>query len=125
MRRSAISCNSTMKASVKDYFLLHLLLLFYSVGGICSKLAGRESFLSLRFILFYGGLLVIMLVYAVGWQQIIKRMPLTTAYSNKAVGLLWSTLWGVLLFQEHLTLRMVIGAVIVLCGVVMVVRADE
>lgn len=114
-----------MKASVKDYLLLHLLLLFYSAGGICSKLAGREAFLSARFVLLYGGLLVITLVFAVGWQQIIKRMPLTTAYSNKAVSLLWSTLWGVLLFQERLTLRMVIGALVVLCGVVLVVRADE
>lgn len=114
-----------MKTSIKSFALLHLLLLFYSLGGVCSKLAGREQVLSVRFILLYGGLLFVMFVYAVGWQQIIKRMPLTTAYSNKAVGLLWSTLWGVLLFHEHLTLRMVIGAVIVLCGVVMVVRADE
>ena len=102
-----------------------LLLLFYSVGGVCSKLAGREAFLSFRFILLYGGLLIITLAFAVAWQQIIKRMPLTTAYSNKAVSLLWSTLWGILIFNERLTLRMVIGALIVLCGVVMVVRADE
>ena len=114
-----------MRASVRDYALLHLLLLFYSVGGICSKLAGRESFMTLRFFLFYGGLLLIMLIYAFGWQQLIKRMPLTTAYSNKAVGLLWSTLWGVLFFQEKLTVRMVIGALVVLCGVVIVVKADE
>ena len=114
-----------MKATVKDYFLLHLLLLIYSFGGVCSKLAGKGEVLSLHFVLFYGGVLAITLVFAVGWQQLIKRMPLTTAYSNKAVGLIWSTLWGVLLFQEKLTLRMVIGAVIVICGVVMVVKADE
>ena len=114
-----------MKTSAKNFLLLHLLLLFYSVGGICSKLAGREQLLSFRFILLYGGLLFILLVYAVGWQQLIKRMPLTTAYSNKAVGLLWSTLWGVLLFQERLTLRMGIGAVVVICGVILVVKADE
>ncbi len=113
-----------MKTSAKNFTLLHLLLLFYSLGGICSKLAGREPLLSFRFVLLYGGLLFIMLVYAVGWQQLIKRMPLTTAYSNKAVGLLWSTLWGVLLFQEHLTLRMVIGAAVVVCGVILVVKAD-
>ena len=113
------------KPTIKDYSVLHLLLLFYSLGGICSKLAGKQPFLSLKFILLYGIMLVIMLGYAFFWQQIIKRMPLTTAYSNKAVGLLWGTLWGVLFFNEQLTLRMVIGALIVLCGVVMVVRADE
>ncbi len=113
------------KTSIKDYALLHLLLFIFSIGGICSKLAGREPFLSPKFILLYGGLLLIMFIYAVGWQQIIKRMPLTTAYSNKAVNLIWGILWGVLLFQERLTLRMVIGAVVVLAGVLLVVKADE
>ena len=114
-----------MKALLKDMLLLHLLLLIYSLGGICSKLAGAESVFSFRFFLLYCGVLAIMAVYAIGWQQIIKHLPLTTAYSNKAVGLLWSTLWGVLFFQEQITLRMVFGAFIVLIGVVMVVRADE
>jgi len=113
------------RASFGDYALLHLLLLFGSLGGICSKLAGREALLSLRFILLYGALLAILFIYAIEWQQIIKRMSLTTAYSNKAVGLLWNTLWGVLLFNEHLTPRMVIGVLVVLCGVVMVVKANE
>lgn len=113
------------QASFKDYAILHLLILFYSFGGICSKLAGREKLLSLRFVLLYGGVLAILFVYAIGWQQLIKRMPLTTAYSNKAVGLIWGILWGILFFEEKLTLRMVIGALVVLCGVVMVVRADE
>ena len=114
-----------MKSSAKSFFLLHLLLLVYSFGGVCSKLAGRESFLSLRFIMLYGSLLAVTLFFALGWQQIIKRMPLTTAYSNKAVGLFWSTLWGMLLFHEQLTLRMVVGALIVISGVIIVVKADE
>ena len=82
-------------------------------------------FLSPRFIILYGGLLLTLFLYAIGWQQVIKHMPLTTAYSNKAIGLLWSTLWGILFFDEHLSIRMVFGALIVLCGVVIVVRADE
>lgn len=114
-----------MKTKIKDFSILHLLLLISSLGGICTKLAGREQFLSLKFILLYGGVLLVLFLYAIGWQQIIKRIPLTTAYSNKAVGLLWATLWGILFFDEQLTLRMVIGAIVVLCGVWMVVRADE
>ena len=115
----------SMKTTYRDFIFLHLLLMLNSAGGVCSKLAGREAFLSLRFLLFSGALLAILFIYAIGWQQIIKRLPLTTAYSNKAVGLLWGTLWGVLLFGEHITLRMVLGALVVLCGVLMVVRADE
>ncbi len=114
-----------MKYNIKDYVSLHILLLISSIGGICSKLAGRESFLSLKFIFYYGILLMTLFVYAIGWQQIIKRLPLITAYSNKSVGLLWASLWGMLFFNERLTIKMIIGAAIVLCGVLMVVRADE
>ena len=114
-----------MNSQIRDYFLLHFLLLLTSLGGICSKLAGREKLLSPKFILLYAGLLLILFIYAIGWQQIIKRLPLTTAYSNKAVGLVWGVLWGTLLFHETVTPRMALGAVIVLAGVLMVVRADE
>ena len=41
-------------------------------------------------------------IYAIGWQQVIKRMPLTTAYANKAVTLVWGLVWGLLLFHEQL-----------------------
>lgn len=112
-------------AQIWKYVLLHLLLLFGSLGGICSKLAGREEPLSPPFILLYGGLLAILFVYAIGWQQIIKHIPLTTAYSSKAVGLIWGILWGVLLFHETVTPRMILGAVVVMCGVILMVRADE
>ena len=117
--------NADYRTKFRDYTILHILLLFYSLGGICSKLAAHETFLSFNFILLYGGLLAILFVYAIGWQQIIKRMPLTTAYTNKAVGILWGSLWGILFFGESLTPRMIIGALIVLCGSVMVVKADE
>ena len=110
---------------LKSFAVLQLMILLNSLGGICSKLAGREVFLSARFILLYGGLLMILFVYAIGWQQIIKRMPLTTAYANKAVGIFWTILWGVMLFNEKLTFRMIIGVFVVLCGVMIVVKADE
>ena len=60
---------------------LHLLLLVYSFSGCFSKTAAGQPFLSLKFILLYGGTLVILAVYALGWQQIIKRLPLTTAFA--------------------------------------------
>ena len=103
------------------YILLHFLLVFYSLGGIFSKLASREAFLSQNFLLLYFGVLVILFVYAIWWQQIIKKMPLTTAYMNRAVCILWGILWGVLFFDEHITAQTIIGAVIVMIGVVMAI----
>ncbi len=106
-----------MNLTAKKYLLLHTILLLYSTGGIFSKLAAGETFLSLPFILLYGMQIVILIVYAFGWQQVLKRMPLSTAYANKAVTIVWGGLWGVLLFFEKMTAGKIIGCLIVLGGV--------
>ena len=109
----------------KVYLALHLLLMAYSVSGILSKLAAEQDFLSFKFCLYYAGILAILAVYAIGWQQIIKRMPLTTAFSNKAVTVVWGILWGVLFFGETLTVGKIAGAVLVIGGVVIFAATDE
>ena len=58
-------------------------------------------------------------LYALGWQQVLKKMSLFMAYSGKAVVILWGLLWGVLLFQETITIRKIIGAVIIMFGIVL------
>ena len=108
----------------KWFLLLHVILGVYAGSSVCSKLAARQPFLSVAFILLYG-LMLAALVYAVGWQQVIKHLPLTTAYANKAVTVVWGILLGLAVFGEAVTLRQVIGAAIIICGIVLFVRADN
>ncbi|WP_418710181.1 transporter [Allofournierella sp.] len=103
---------------------LHLLLLVYSFSGCFSKTAAGQPFLSLKFILLYGGTLVILAVYALGWQQIIKRLPLTTAFANKAVTVVWGIVCGALFFGEAITPGKLAGAALIIGGVVLFVKAD-
>lgn len=110
---------------LKPYLILNLILLFYSLGGICSKTASGKPFLSFEFILFYGLVLFILAVYALLWQQIIKKIPLNTAYANKAVTLVWGMVWGAVIFKEHISLANIIGAAIVLAGVLLMVTGGE
>ena len=104
--------------------LMHILFLLYSAGSVCSKIASGEPFMSQKFVLFYSLVLLILVGYAVGWQQVIKHIPLSTAYANKAITVVWGILWGALLFQERVTLGKIVGAVIVLAGVVLYSGAD-
>lgn len=110
-----------MNNNTKTILALNVLLMFFSLGGIFSKLASKQPFLSLKFILCYGALLFIMFVYAIGWQQIIKRLPLTMAYANRAITIVWGIIWGLLFFNEKLNLGKIIGAVIVIAGVLLYV----
>lgn len=109
---------------LKWLIMLHILLGVYSMSGILSKLAGQASFLSIRFILCYAGVIGLLGVYAIGWQQIIKRMDLTTAFANKAVTVVWGIVWGWLFFGEAVTVGKLIGAAVVISGVILYVRAD-
>ena len=114
-----------MNKNTKTILALNVLLMFFSLGGIFSKLASKQPFLSLKFILCYGALLFIMFVYAIGWQQVIKRLPLTMAYANRAVTIVWGIIWGLLFFNEKLNVGKIIGAVIVIAGVLLYVTESE
>ena len=112
-------------SSMRWMILMHVLFLFYSAGSIFSKLAAGEAFMSLKFVLAYGLVIVILACYAVGWQQVIKHLPLSTAYANKAVTIIWGIIWGALLFHERITPGKLIGAIIVLTGIVLYSGAEH
>ncbi len=112
------------RSDAKWIVIMHILLLCYSTEGIISKLAAKEAFLSFRFMMLYGIILLILAVYALGWQQIIKHLPLTSAYANKAVTVVWGIVWGVLVFHEQVTAGKIIGAGLVILGVALYAEAD-
>ncbi|MBQ2959721.1 MAG: transporter [Oscillospiraceae bacterium] len=112
------------KFDKKVFLALHLLLLFYSCSSVLSKLAAGHEFLSLGFLVCYGGMFMILVIYAVGWQQILKHLPLTVAFANKAVTLVWSMVFGALLFQESIKLNQLIGCALAVAGVILFVKED-
>lgn len=114
-----------MKSKVKTIILLHCILAVYSTSTIFSKLAAGQKFLSIKFCLFYVMIILLLGFYAIGWQQIIKRMPLTAAFANKAVTVVWGIIWGFVFFKEPITKGKVIGAVLVILGIVMYALADK
>lgn len=113
------------KINVKVLFLLHMMLMIYSLSGIFSKKAAEVAFLSIPFIVYYGCIIGLLGFYAIGWQQIIKRLPLTTAFANKAVTIVWGIIWGAVFFHEPVTLWKVLGAFLVIVGVVLYSYADK
>lgn len=113
------------KSGALIWVILHILLAVLSLSGVCSKMAAGEKFLSLRWCLFYGMVLLILGIYAIGWQQVIKRLPLTVAYANRAVSVIWGCIFGVIFFSESITPGKIIGGVLVIIGVVLYAIADS
>lgn len=123
--RKDVDLMSERKSKTRLLILLNILLLFYSTGGIFSKLAASEDFFSLKFCIYYVIVIALLGGYALGWQQIIKRMPLTTAFANKAITVVWGFMWGALVFNEKITVGKIIGALLVMAGVVLFSMADR
>lgn len=109
---------------VKDYIKLHIFLIIYSLGTLCSKLASGQEFLSLQFCMYYMSALIILVIYAVAWQQILKKFSLSSAYANKAVTIIWGMVWGRFLFSEEIVFSNILGAFMIIIGIYIVVKSD-
>lgn len=110
--------------SVKWLIILQAVVVIYTTAGIFAKLAAAQPFMSLGFVLLYGAEIGVLGVYALLWQQVIKRVDLSIAYANRAIALIWSMLWAFFLFGEEITPKNMIGVVIVVIGT-MIVNSDH
>lgn len=110
---------------INNYIFLHILLLLFSFCGVFSKMASQYEFLSFKFCIYYFFSLLILGVYAILWQQILKRFSLTTAFFNRAVTIIWGMLWGVIFFSEKISINMIVGSIVVLFGIGLMVKEYE
>ena len=97
------------KISPKLILALQLVVMLYTLSSVAAKMASGQSFLSLPFLIYYG--------------VEIKRCDLSVAYANRSMAILWSLVWTVLFFHESLTVKNIIGVLIVFAGT-MIVNSD-
>ena len=79
-------------SKIKDYIQLHLNILLFSLTSVFSKFASiqynRHGLHSPMFYVFLFLMIANCGIYAIAWQQVIKKFSLSTAYANKSVYLL-------------------------------------
>ncbi|MBQ9007974.1 MAG: transporter [Clostridia bacterium] len=116
-----------MKQTAPRWLLLlalQFIVILYSLSNVMSKIASGYPFLSLPYILAYGGEILLLGIYAILWQQMIRRLNLTTAYASRATALFWSMLWARLFFGETISLPNIIGVILVITGTLVVITDD-
>ncbi len=112
------------QASAADFVKLHLNILLFSFTTVFSKAASvqlNEHGFHSRWLYIFAFLMLLNCgIYALAWQQVIKKFELSIAYANKSVYLIWGQLWAVVIFGEHLTVGNILGLLFVFAGVVVV-----
>lgn len=104
--------------------LIQFSIVIYSLANVAAKLASGYAFFSRPFLIIYGLELLALFIYAVIWQQVIKRIDLSIAYMSRAFSVFWLMLWAVLIFKEKIQISNIIGAALILAGI-LVVNKDE
>lgn len=112
------------KLSPQMALFLQGAVIIYTLAGVCGKLASNHHTLSWGFILWFGCEFLVLAIYAVLWQQIIKRVDLSIAYVNRSLAIIWSMLWAFLLFSEEIRIQNIIGVIIIVAGT-LIVNSDN
>lgn len=95
----------------------------YACTAVFTKMASRYGFLSWNYIVWVLGAVLVMGIYALLWQQVIKRLPLSTAYMFKGTSLVFVLLLSVLLFGEHVSFSNILGSIIIISGIAIFAKA--
>lgn len=114
---------SSSNLTVCSVVILLLVYLFYSTVSIATKFTSLQEFLSLRYFLGLSAVVAMLGVYAVIWQQVLKRIELTTAYMFKGISLIFVLMFSALIFNETITVWNIAGASLIVGGIVLFAKS--
>ena len=103
-----------------SFFLMYVGFFIYSLSSILTKTASFQEFLSWKYIFCFAGIVAVLGIYAILWQQVLKNIPLSVAMSQKPVALILGLFWALIIFKEPISLKTGIGIILVLFGLVII-----
>lgn len=110
---------------IKNIVFLQSVIVIYTFSGVMSKKAAGSGDNPLRFLFFLGMEFVILGVYALLWQQMLKRFELSVAYANRSMAVVWSMAWAAVFFQEPITIQNLVGVALVVTGILIINTGAE
>ena len=107
------------KLSFCSSVLLAISFLIYSTTDVFSKMASEVEMLSVEYFIYFSLVLLTMTIYAILWQVVLKKVPLTQAFLFKSITVVFSLFFAFLLFNEVITRKNLIGATLIIVGIIL------
>ena len=108
-----------------SYLLMYFSFIIYSSSGIFLKLSSYYPFFSLKYCLYFGLAIVSFGIYAIFWQQVLKKIDLSVAMAHKPFVLVLGVVLAFLFFKEQITIRLIIGCLLILTGITIIGKKSE
>jgi len=96
----------------------------FPLSSVIMKIAAGYDDLIIKMLLF-GLAIGVLGVFSILWQKLLKRVDLVKAYIFKSTTIIWSVIYGILLFGEQISINMIIGMIITTIGVVITVTGGN
>ena len=104
----------------KDIVFAIFIYTIFPLSSVIMKIAaGYEKFI-IKMILFALAIGVLG-VFSILWQKLLKNVDLVKAYIFKSTTIIWSVVYGILLFGEKVNLNMIMGMAITTAGVIITI----
>lgn len=101
----------------KQVLSLLAVFLLYSFEPIAAKYTSQQDFGSIQFWLGLGAVFGVLGLYAILWQQLLKHIPLSTAYMFRGSTLIYVLILSVILLGDSITVFNGIGAGMIVAGI--------
>lgn len=111
--------------SLLYFILMHAGFVVYAFYAVLGKIASKKELFSPAFIGIYCAVFLLLMIYALIWQQVLKVIPLIIATANKTITIVWGILSGRIFFGEKITLNMIIGGAVILSGIIILSLEPE
>ena len=107
------------------YILAILAIVFESLSSSVLKFSKDYAFLSPMYLFWFAVAVGIMGLYAIAWQLLLERVPLTTAYLRKGLTYVLIFIWARVFFHEEISVKQMIGMAIIIAGMIISMSGDR
>lgn len=111
-----------MKA--KDILFAIVIYIIFPFSSVFMKFASQSEDMIMKLFLF-GCSIGVLGVFSILWQMLLKKVDLTKAYLFKSTTIVWNVVYGILIFQEKVSLTMIIGMTIATIGIMITIVGEK
>jgi len=105
----------------KSIFIACFLYSVMSLSSVFMKYASLQSDIIYK-MLFYFVSIFTLGIFAILWQKLLTKNDLSKVYIFKSTTIIWGMIFGFLFFKEHISMKMILGALITVIGVITILR---
>lgn len=108
-----------------QYISLVLVYLFYASISVIMKYTGLQQPLTMEWCVGFVLLVATLGVYAIAWQQILKRIELGVAYMFKGLSLFFIMVLLAICYGEPITPMKLLATGIIIVGIALYAKSNE